>query len=221
VILDRPGKEPLALQKFLEDVNQSPENVVQFRHAVLAANLKDNVDGKCACSPDPVQRAKGECDCCKHVNGKCPCMARRAKAALDKQQAYEECYAALRNGDKTGVQVGRLGVDLSIQCCNLRNQSREEQTAQRTLLGRECIEVGGIWLDTGYDAKKTKTVAVKALSDGYFRLLEMHPELKEVFRLGHHLVWITPSGTALLLDTCEGKESLTDDEIKGLFTARK
>ena len=34
----------------------------------------------------------------------------------------------------------------------------------------------------GYDVKKTKTVAVKALSDGYFRLLETHPELKEVFQ---------------------------------------
>ena len=63
-------------------------------------------------------------------------------------------------------------------------------------------------------------VAVKALSEGYFKLLDKHPELKEVFRMGHHLVWVTPSGTALVLDTLDGKETLTDDEIASLFTKK-
>ena len=220
MILDRPGKEPIALQKFLEEVNLTPENVEKVRNVVMAASLKDNADGKCCCSPDPVKRAQGVCNCCKHVDGKCPCKVSNAKTALDKQKAYEDCCNALRNGNLTGVQAGRLGVDLSIQCCNLRNQCRVEQTCQRDLLGRDCIEIGGIWIDTGYDVKKTKTVAVKAMSDGYFRLLDKHPELKEVFRMGNHLVWVTPSGTALLLDTCDGKETLTDDEIASLFTAR-
>ncbi len=96
-----------------------------------------------------------------------------------------------------------------------------EQTAQRQLLGRDCIEICGIWVDRGFDARKTKTVEVKALSDAYFRLLEKHPELKEVFRMGNHLVWVTPSGTALVLDTSAGKETLSDDEIASLFTVKK
>jgi Ca-activated chloride channel family protein len=221
LILERAGKDPLPLQAFLQDVNATPENLDKVRNAMMAADLKDSADGKCRCSPDPEKRARGECGCCKHVNGKCPCKVSRARTALDKQQAYEECCNALRRGDLAGVQAGRLGVDLSIQCCNLRNQCRVEQTAQRALLGRDCIEVGGIWIDTGYDARKTKTVAVKAMSDAYFRLLEKHPELKEVFRMGNHLVWVTPSGTALLLDTCDGKETLSDDEIASLFPVKK
>ncbi len=220
-ILDRPGKEPIALAKFLEEVNATPENLDKVRQVVLAANLKDNADGKCCCSPDPVKRAQGICGCCKHVNGKCPCKVSNARTALDKQKAFEDCCNALRNGNTAGVQAGRLGVDLSIQCCNLRNQCRVEQTAQRDLLGRTCIEVGGIWIDAGYDVKKTKTVAVKALSDAYFSLLEKQPALKDVFRMGLHLVWVTPSGTALLLDTCDGKETLTDDEIESLFAVQK
>jgi Ca-activated chloride channel family protein len=220
VILDRPGKGPVALQQFLADVNVTPESVEKVRNVMMGANLKDDADGKCCCSPDPVKRARGECSCCKHVDGKCPCKASRAKNALDKQKAYEDCCAALRKGDLGGVQVGRLGVDLSIQCCALRNQCRVEQTAQRDLLGRQCIEICGIWVDTGYDAKKTKTVAVKALSEAYFKLLEKHPELKEVFRMGNHLVWVAPSGTALLLDTLDGREKLTDDEIASLFAAK-
>src|SRR5262245_57971761 len=77
-ILDRAGKEPLALQQFLQEVNVMPENVEQVRNVVLAANLQGGADGKCCCSRDPVQRARGECDCCTHVDGKCPCMLRRA-----------------------------------------------------------------------------------------------------------------------------------------------
>lgn len=220
-ILDRPGKQALTLEKFLAEVNASPENAETIRNVVLAANLKDNVAGKCCCSPDPVLRAQGKCGCCRHIDGKCPCKVSGAKTALDKQKAYEDCCNALCRGDRTGVQAGRLGVDLSLQCCNLRNQCRVEQTAQRDLLGRPCIDIGGIWIDKGFDVKKTRTVAVKAMSDAYFRLLEKHPELKEVFRMGNYLVWVAPSGTALLLDAGAGKETLTDAEIASLFAVPK
>jgi len=221
LVLAPAGKAPLPLQQFLTDVNLTPENVDKVRAVVLAANLRDGADGKCCCSPDPIKRAQGICSCCKHIDGKCPCAMRRAQGALDKQKAFEDCCAALRKGDLAGVQAGRLGVDLSVECAGLRGQCRVEPAAQRNLLGRDCIEIGGVWVDTGYDCKKTKTVAVKALSDAYFRLLEKQPELKEVFRLGNHLVWVTPSGTALLLDTVAGQEALTDAEIAALFPARK
>lgn len=219
-VLERAGKEPLTVVKLMEDMNVCPENVDKCRGVVLAANLVKLADGKCCCSPDPIKRAQGICNCCKHVDGKCPCMARLAKNALDKQKSFEDCCAALRKGDLTGVQAGRLGVDLSVQCCNLRTQVRVEQTCQRTLLGRDCIDIGGIWVDTGFDVKKTKTLTVKAMSEGWFRLLEKKPELKEVFRMGNHLVWVTPSGTALVLDSSSGQETLTDAEIANLFVKK-
>jgi Ca-activated chloride channel family protein len=59
------------------------------------------------------------------------------------------------------------------------------------------------------------------MSDAYFRILERHPKVREVFQLGNHLVWVTPSGTNLVIDTAEGKEKLTDEEIDQLFAARK
>jgi len=42
-----------------------------------------------------------------------------------------------------------------------------------------------------------------------------------VFRLGNHLVFVTPSQTALVIDTTDGKEKLTDAEIVALFDAKK
>ena len=84
----------------------------------------------------------------------------------------------------------------------MRGWSRWPRSASPT---RNCLEVGGVWIDEGFNAK-TQTVVVKAMSDAYFRILELHPEVKEVFRLGNHLVWITPSGTALVIDTATARK---------------
>jgi Ca-activated chloride channel family protein len=66
-----------------------------------------------------------------------------------------------------------------------------------------------------------KTLTVRAQSAGYFRLLDRQPQVKDVFRLGNHVLWVTPSQTALVIDTSEGKDDLTDAEIDELFRARK
>ncbi len=107
-----------------------------------------------------------------------------------------------------------------MQTNNLRNQSQLEQTACRNVSGRNCLEIGGVWIDEG-STPRCRRSTVKALSEAYFRILERHPQVKEVFQLGNHLVWVTPSGTALVIDTSDGKEKLTDAEIDQLFVARK
>ena len=59
----------------------------------------------------------------------------------------------LKRKDQEAVQAGKLGVDLSIQTANLRNQTRLEQTAVKNVSGRNCLEIGGVWIDEGFDAK--------------------------------------------------------------------
>ncbi len=127
---------------------------------------------------------------------------------------------ALGRRELERVQAGKAGVDLSIHAGNLRGQVRLEQSAVRTVAGRNCLEIGGVWIDEGYEAK-TPTLTVKAMSEAYFRLLEKQPQLKDVFRLGNHLLWVTPSGTALIIDAGDGKEKLDDKEIDALFVAKK
>jgi len=78
------------------------------------------------------------------------------------------------------------------------------------------MEIGGVWIDEGY-RPETPTVTVRAMSEAYFQILEQHPEVREVFQLGNHLVWVTPSGTALAIDSREGKETLSTEEIASLF----
>jgi Ca-activated chloride channel family protein len=139
--------------------------------------------------------------------------------ALEKKQAFDQTRLRLQNRDRDGVHTGKLGVDLAIQMNNLRNQNRLEQTAQRNVNSRNCLEIGGVWIDEGFDPKMPM-VTVKAQSDAYFRILEKHPKMKDVFQLGNYLVWVTPSGTALIIDTTDGKEKLEDAEIDKLFVKK-
>jgi Ca-activated chloride channel family protein len=140
--------------------------------------------------------------------------------AADKQKVYEKARRALLAGRQDEFQTGKLGVDLAIESNNLRNQARLTQTAIRNVGGRNCMEVGGIWIDEGFTAK-TPVVTVKSMSPAYFRILERHPEIREVYQLGNYLVWVAPNATALVIDTNDGKEQLTDDEIDKLFVANK
>ncbi len=114
------------------------------------------------------------------------------------------------------VQAGRLGVDLSVHSDKLRNQARLTQTATRNVQNRQLLEVGGVWIDEGFSGKLS-IVTVKAMSNAYFRMLERQPHMRDVFRLGNHLVFVTPSDTALIIDLNDGREEMTDADIDRLF----
>jgi Ca-activated chloride channel family protein len=131
---------------------------------------------------------------------------------------YANTY--LKDGKKGAVQEGKLGVDLSCEYGNLRNQTKLTQTAVQRCYTTNCVELGGVWIDERFDAKMPM-LTVKAMSKAYFRLLELHPKMVEVFRLGNHLVWVAPNGTALVIDANHGTETLRDGAIERLFIAKK
>src|SRR5207302_9760838 len=108
----------------------------------------------------------------------------------------------------------------SLETDKLRTQTRLTQSASRRVQNRTCLEVGGVWIDEGFDAKM-KTVAVKAMSKAYFRILERQPQVREVFQLGNHPVWVTPSRTALVIDLGDGAEEMSDADIDRLLVAAK
>jgi len=146
--------------------------------------------------------------------------ARLATETQGKFDAYNQAKGALDQRRLADVQAGKLGVDWSCYNAGLRNQSRLDMSAQRNVYGRNCMEVGGIWIDEGF-GPKTEAVVVKAQSNAYFRILEKQPQVKDVYRLGNHVVWMTPSGKALVIDGTNGKDELDDKEIDSLFTAKK
>jgi Ca-activated chloride channel family protein len=78
------------------------------------------------------------------------------------------------------------------------------------------VELGGVWIDDGFNPKM-EAVNIKAASKAYFRMLERHPSIREVFQLGNYVVWVTPSGKALIIDQNAGQEELADTVIDQLF----
>src|SRR5205823_3286749 len=81
------------------------------------------------------------------------------------------------------AQSGKAGVDMAVQLNALRNQSQVAGTSIKQAAGRKCLHINGVWMDDGFDAKMT-VVKIKAMSEAYFRMLERHPEMREVFQLG-------------------------------------
>ena len=141
------------------------------------------------------------------------------REAGEKRANFEEAKKALAAHRLGQVQEGKLGVELSLDSSELRNQSRLTETALRNVAGRNCLEYAGVWIDEGFDAK-TPTLTVKAQSDAYFHLLERQPQLREVFKLGN-------AGLAdskwhrVGYRSQRGERKLGDAEIDGLFRAKK
>jgi Ca-activated chloride channel homolog len=192
-----PGRAPLPVVDFARDAKKDPAKLSELRGDLADKELK-----------------KGK------ASGGGGFRGAGIRAAAEKKEALDEALKRLRSKDRDALQSGKLGVDLSVQTANLRQQKTLERTALRQVQGHTLMEIGGVWLDEAFTAK-TPTLVVKAQSDAYFRILEKQPKVKDLFRLGNHLVWVTPSGTALVIDANNGKEKLTDAEIDKLFTAKK
>lgn len=143
--------------------------------------------------------------------------AEALRRSQDETKALKDAQSNWREGRLRQNQEGKLGVDLAEASNNLRGQSRLSINAKQEAYGRNCVEIGGVWIDDHFQAD-TKAVVVKAQSEAYFRILEKHPKMKEVFRLGNHLVWVAPSGQALVIDARTGQDKLADEEIDKLFT---
>ena len=141
-----------------------------------------------------------------------------AKEAFDQQSALQKAQAAFNTRNLYDVQQGKLGVDFAVRNNELRFQNQQTRVASRFVQNRNVVEVGGVWIDDAFNPK-LETVTIKAQSEAYFRILERHPAVKDVYALGNYLIWVTPSGKALIVDQNHGVETLEDAAIDRMFVA--
>ena len=197
------GGKPMPVDYFAREQAKGDANALASNRGLMYEREIKEAEGRLA----------GEKDAAKRI-----VLAKELQTYRDKKQTHDEANREFKGG-RTGYQTGKLGVDLAENSCALRNQERLTLTANRRVNGRQVLEVGGVWIDDGFKAEM-KTVVVKAQSDAYFQILDKHAAMKDVFHLGNHVVWVAPSGTALVLDLNDGKEKLTDAEIDALFAAK-
>jgi Ca-activated chloride channel family protein len=198
-----------------------PEALAPAAGAKVPQKVVEFLDRQGEAKPD-AGRAKFEKDKVSSATTSAPTddfAAKQLQQTKEQLKTLEEARAAIARRDVNAYQAGWVGVNLSVQSNGLKNQSQVARSALRNVAKRNCLEIGGVWIDEGYTAKM-KNVVVKAQSNAYFKLLEKHPELKQVYQLGNHFVWVAPSGKALVVDTDDGVEELTDKDIDALFAAK-
>jgi Ca-activated chloride channel homolog len=142
-----------------------------------------------------------------------------AEDPMREEEEEEEHEKEAKDSSALDARSGKLGVDLAVRLGEMRNQSQVGRAKVRQAAGRMLLKVRGIWVDEGYDAK-LPVVKVKAQGAAYFRILERQPQMREVFRLGNRIAWVTPSKTLLVIDPGDGSERLSDKEIDALFVVK-
>jgi Ca-activated chloride channel family protein len=194
-----PSSAPIPVAEFAAKVQNAPGDASKTRFTYAQTELEKLPQGYAA-------------------NGT---YLRTLQETRDKWNAANMANAALKGGRGGETQTGKLGVDLSCETNNLRSQSQLlTNSAVRRVGATNCLEVGGVWIDEAYNAK-LKTVTIKAMSLAYFKLLERQPSVRQVLQLGNHLVWVTPSNTALVIDVNNGVTMMSDKEIDALFVPAK
>jgi len=91
----------------------------------------------------------------------------------------------------------------------------EPSTKEKTLSGRRFRKLSEAWVDQTYKSSMT-SVRLRVLGAAYFRLLEKHEELTAIFALGTRITWVSPSGTALIIDD-KGQDDVADTVLDRLF----
>ena len=111
---------------------------------------------------------------------------------------------------------GKEAVDLAQHVAELKTGARADVSAsERRIAGRRFRKMGEAWVDQSFKAKMP-TLRLRVLGKAYFRLLAQHPELGAIFALGSRLTWVSPSGTALVVDK-QGQDDASDAVLRGLF----
>jgi Ca-activated chloride channel homolog len=115
---------------------------------------------------------------------------------------------------------GKAAIDLAQRLAELKSGARAEtSTTERVVGGRRFRKVHEAWVDQAFKPS-APTVRLRVLGKAYFRILAKHPDLGAIFALGNRVTWVSPSGTALVIDN-QGQDEVTDATLDRLFARAK
>jgi Ca-activated chloride channel homolog len=212
IIGARPGSGPIA------EINKPMQNTTELAKELSRKGAESLGEERLKFEKDRFNRqaegggfgGRGASDT---PGGAMPELAQRAKNQLEDLESGRRGLESKKLAD---AQSGKSGVDLANQSKQLRENEQSTATARQTIMGRNLLEIQGVWLDEGYDGKSV-SIEIKTFSEGYFELLRLQPELKTLFSQGSRIVFRTPSGIFLILDPNRGDEKVTEGQIKQWF----
>ena len=83
--------------------------------------------------------------------------------------------------------------------------------------GRRFVSYRSVWVDEKFDGTQ-RLVKIKWGSEAFFRLIRDRADVRDAFALGQRVVVVTARGQAVAVDADEGAETLSDADLKALFT---
>ncbi len=119
------------------------------------------------------------------------------------------------------ADTGATAVDIAQKIKQLREAQGARDTRGRQAVqekgGRRFVSYRGVWVDEKFDGSQ-RLVKVKWGSEAFFRLTRDRAEIRDAFALGQRVVVVTARGQAVAIDADEGAETLSDADLKTLFT---
>jgi hypothetical protein len=142
---------------------------------------------------------------------------RESRPALARDTRDSRASSALTNPSLSNLAPsGKEAIDLAQRVADLKTGARAEtSTRERTIAGRRFRKIGEAWVDQTFKSSMA-TLHLRVFSKAYFRLLAAHPELSAIFALGNRVTWVTPSGTALVIDK-QGQDDAAEATLDQIF----
>ena len=129
-------------------------------------------------------------------------------------------------GGGMNAQAGDKAVAASRKLSDMKradsNEAPRRTAAARRLApvrldARTFLYQEGVWTDQSWDPKKGDPIMIKYLSDAWFALAEQDADLKKAFALGEQVLVVLKNGKVIVVSTTDGKDKLTDAEVKELL----
>ncbi len=151
-----------------------------------------------AASPDAAPMAEGSADDFNSVFG---------RAGPGKSAPKED---AMKKSE------GKDGIAMSKAVRKMKEESEVERVSDpvRSASGRTFVYRNGGWIDTEAQSGTSKSLKIKYLSDAYFELLKLRPDLKAALALSDRLVIVVGKDKSVIIEPTAGE---TKAESIGAF----
>jgi Ca-activated chloride channel family protein len=110
------------------------------------------------------------------------------------------------------ASTGASGIAASKENKNRKEAQKGEENGYSNFVdGRNFLWNGSGWVDATFTASM-KTISIAPMSDAYFLLLKLRPDLAKGIALGNEVVLVISKDKAIII-TASGKSSMTEKDI--------
>ena len=94
---------------------------------------------------------------------------------------------------------------------NIRLEQTREVTGMKNAGGRTFLLVDKTWTQHALKARGAREIKITYMSDAWFEILALRPELSDVLQLGEQVKFQVKEGLILTISP-EGRDTLTEEE---------